>query len=86
MIQQTSEGPVEILTKYGAIPTNQRHCLQELDDYYNIEEQLEEQKRKTALAMLNLFEYMVRNVSDINWKQKLLYQIKDRQDELTEKD
>lgn len=46
---------------------------------------IEEQKVKTGLAMLNLFEYMVRNTSDINWKQNLLSQIKGRQDELNEK-
>lgn len=34
-----SDGPVEILTKYGAIPTDWRHCIQELEDYYNIEQQ-----------------------------------------------
>lgn len=43
---------------------------------------LEKQKRKTGLAMLNLFEYMVKETSDINWKQNLLSQIKDRQGEL----
>ena len=25
----------QILTKYGAIPTDWRHCMQELDEYYN---------------------------------------------------
>lgn len=34
-----SECPIEILTKYGAIPTDWRHCLQELEEYYNIEQQ-----------------------------------------------
>ena len=73
-----NKGIVEILTEYGAIPTDWRHCLQELEEYYD----LEQQKVKTGLAMLNLFEYIVRSTSDINWKQNLLTQIKDRQDEL----
>lgn len=53
-------------------------------EFVSIEELLEQQKVKTGLAMLNLFECMVREVSDINWKQNLLYQIKNRQDELNQ--
>lgn len=53
-------------------------------EFDSIDKLLEDQKTKTGLAMLNLFEYMVRNTSDINWKQNLLSKIKDRQDELNE--
>lgn len=60
---------------------NFQKVMREYAEWY-AKKLLEEQKVKTGLAMLNLFEYMVRNTSDINWKQNLLSQIKDRQDEL----
>lgn len=72
----------EILTKYGAIPTDWRHCLQELEEYYNVEEQ----KRLTGLAMLQLFKYLVTNQVDMNWKKSLLDNINGRIDELNQQD
>lgn len=75
-----SEGPVEILTKYGAIPTDWRHCIQELEKYY--EYNLEEQKRQTALAMFCLFKILIHNQSDVNWKKGLLQTITKYENEL----
>lgn len=46
---------------------------------------LEQQKLKTTLAMLNLFEYLVLNTIDINIRENLLRQIKSMQDGLTKK-
>lgn len=73
-----TEGPIEILTNYGAIPIDWRHCIQELEECYD----LEEQKRKTALSMLSMFRMLICNQIDINWQQGLLNTIKEYEDEL----
>lgn len=52
--------------------------MKELEEYYV----LEEQKTKTALAMLSLFKILIFNQIDINWKQGLLNTIKEYEDEL----
>lgn len=79
------EGPVEILKKYGAIPTDWRHCLQELDEYYNVEEQLEQQKVKTAQAMLTLFKILIQDQGDATLRKGLLQTIKKYENELDTK-
>ena len=59
----------QILTKYGAIPTDWRNCMQELDEYYKPEETLVAKKESDNKLKWDSFLWRALNRVNIRWQE-----------------